>query len=178
MSQIFDENGKVIPVTLIEAGPVTITQLRTQEKDGYSAVQIGFEPKKNGGFKNLKEFRIEDENQFKAGDVIDVSSFVEADKVKISGVSKGHGFAGAMKRHNFSGAPASHGHKSVKRHVGSIGQRFPQRTLKGQRMPGHMGAASSTVKNLKVVKVDKEKNILLIKGAIPGIRGSLIEIQS
>lgn len=178
MSQIFDENGKVIPVTLIEAGPITVTQLRTEEKDGYTAVQVGFEPKKNGkGFKNLKEFRIKDEAQLKTGDVIDVSSFNENDKIRISGTSKGRGFAGGMKRHNFSGMPASHGHKHVQRHIGSIGQRFPQRTLKGQKMPGHMGDQKSTVKNLRVVKVDKEKNMLLIRGAIPGVKGSLVEIQ-
>lgn len=178
MSQIFDENGRVIPVTLVEAGPNTITQIRTQEKDGYSAVQVGFTPKKTGkGFKYLREFRIEDESQYKAGDVIDVSTFNEKDVVKVSGTSKGKGFAGVMKRHRFSGMPASHGHKHVKRHAGSIGQRFPQRTLKGMRMAGHMGAVSATVRGLTVAKVDKEKNMLLIKGAVPGIDGNIIEIR-
>ncbi len=178
MSQIFDENGRMIPVTLIEAGPVTVTQIRTNEKDGYSAVQIGFLPKKTGkGFRYLREFKIEVESKYKAGDVIDVSTFNEKDVVKISGGSKGKGFAGVMKRHRFSGMPASHGHKHVKRHGGSIGQRFPQRTLKGKKMPGHMGAVQATIRGLKVVKIDKDNNMLLIKGAVPGIDGTVIEVR-
>ena len=177
MSQIFNEDGKVVPVTLIEAGPITITQLKTKEKDGYSAIQVGFETKTKGGFKNLREFRIDKEDEYKEGDVIDVSSFNEKDKVAVSGVSRGHGFAGAMKRHNFKGMPASHGHKAVKRHVGSIGQRFPQRTLKGMRMAGHMGNANATIKNLTVAVVDKEKNMLLIRGAVPGVKGALLIVK-
>ena len=178
MSQIFDQNGKAIPVTLIEAGPMTVTQIRTQEKDGYTAVQVGFTPKKTGkGFKHLREFRVEDENQYKAGDVIDVSTFNEKDLVKVSGTSKGKGFAGVVKRHNFSGMPASHGHKHVQRHAGSIGQRFPQHTLKGMRMPGHMGAMRATTRGLTIVKIDKDKNMLLIKGAAPGVDGALVEIN-
>jgi len=178
MSQIFNENGRMIPVTLIEAGPLTITQIRTNEKDGYTAVQVGFQPKKTGKkFRYLREFRIEDENQFKAGDVIDVSVFNEKDTVKATATSKGKGFAGVVKRYNFKGAPASHGHKHVQRHAGSIGQRFPQRTLKGMRMAGHMGAVQSTVRGLKIAKVDKEKNMLLIRGAVPGIDGTVVEIR-
>jgi large subunit ribosomal protein L3 len=178
MSQIFDDNGRMIPVTLIEAGPMTVTQIRTNEKDGYSAVQVGYQTKKTGkGFKHLREFRIEDEGQYKTGDVIDVSVFSEKDLVRAIGTSKGKGFAGVMKRHNFSGMPASHGHKHVARHGGSIGQRFPQRTLKGMKMPGHMGAKQATVRGLTVVKIDKEKNMLLIRGAVPGIDGKVVEIR-
>lgn len=177
MSQIFEENGKVIPVTLIEAGPNTVTQIRTKEKDGYSALQVGFGPKKRGkGFRHSREFRI-DETECKVGDVLDASVFSENDSVKISGTSKGKGFAGVMKRHRFSGAPASHGHHHVRRTGGSIGQRFPQRTLKGVRMAGQMGAVKATVRNLTVMKVDREKNMLLVKGAVPGAEGSIVAIQ-
>lgn len=188
MSQLFNKNGNVVPITLIEAGPLIITQIRTKEKDGYQAVQVGFDSrarkitkplkghlKELGNFKYLKEFRISNCN-FQIGDKIDVSIFNEGDKVKVSGISKGKGFQGAIKRHGFHGMPSSHGHKHVERSPGSIGQRFPQHTLKGTKMAGHMGAKRVTVRNLEVVKIDKENNMLAIKGAVPGRRGALLEI--
>lgn len=189
MSQIFSEEGKVSPTTLIEAGPVVVVQVKTKEKDGYEAVQVGFDLKKKvnkplkghlknlGNFRHLREFRIDSE-KFKIGDRIDVSLFNEGDKVKVSGISKGKGFQGVVKRHGFAGMPASHGHKHHLRSPGSIGQRFPQRTLKGIRMAGRMGGKRITIKNLEVIKIDKENNILAIVGAVPGNMGSLLEISS
>lgn len=194
MTQIFQEDGIVTPVTLVQAGPVTVTQLKDQARDGYQAIQIGHDPKKKinkpkaghlkglGNFKRLKEIRIKaniakETESVKVGDSWDVSVFNVGDKVKVSGVSKGKGFQGAVKRHGFAGMPASHGHHHVLRHVGSIGQRFPQHTLKGMRMAGRMGGERVTTWGHKVVAVDKEKNILAIKGAIPGKRGTLLEIS-
>lgn len=194
MTQIFQENGVVIPVTLIQVGPVTVTQLKNQAIDGYEAIQIGHDLKKKvnkpkaghlkglGNFKRLKEIRIKpniakEAEGVKIGDSWDVSVFNVGDKVKVSGISKGKGFQGAVKRHGFAGMPASHGHHHVLRHVGSIGQRFPQHTLKGMRMAGRMGGERVTTWGHKVVAVDKEKNILAIKGAIPGRRGALLEIS-
>lgn len=175
-----------MPVTLVEAGPVTVTQVRTRENDGYQAVQIGYGNTKKANkpktghlkdlpsLKTLKEFKVEGE--FKRGDSFDVSAFSAGDIVKVSGTSKGRGFQGAVKRHGFHGMPASHGHHHVMRHVGSIGQRFPQHTLKGMRMAGRMGSVRKTVRGLKIVLVDKENNLLALKGAVPGRRGTLLEI--
>jgi large subunit ribosomal protein L3 len=186
MSQIFDEKGNVIPVTLIEAGPCYITQIKTKEKDKYEAIQIGFEklekrvkkPKKKKPYRYLREFRGDiDVSKIKQGDKIDVSVFKEGDKVKISSVSKGKGFAGAVKRWGFHGRPASHGTKHEERTIGSVGASFPERVIKGKKMPGRMGAERITVKNLKVVKIDPKNNLLAIKGAIPGRRGILLEIR-
>ena len=183
MSQIFAEDGTVIPVTLIEAGPCQVLQLKTKEKDGYTAVQVGFEPivskrkkkKEVKGFKHLREFR--NGEGIKIGDKIDVSVFEEGDKVKISGISKGKGFQGGVKRWGFSGRGASHGVKHEARTLGSTGSAFPQRVIKGRKMPGRTGYERVTIKNLKVVKVDKENNVLAVKGAIPGRRGTLLEIR-
>lgn len=197
MSQIFDEKGKAMPVTLIEAGPCQVTQVKTERKDSYPpstlqgpttrpkivSVQIGFVKKtkkikkteKGKEFKYLREFKNGD---YKAGDKIDVSVFEEGDKVKISGISKGKGFAGAVKRWGFSGRGASHGVKHEARTLGSVGTSFPERVIKGRKMPGRMGTGRVTVKNLKVVKVDKENNLLAVKGAVPGAKGTLLEIQS
>lgn len=194
MTQIFQEDGIVTPVTLVQAGPVMVTQLKNQARDGYQAIQIGHDSKKKinkpkaghlkglGNFKRLKEIRIKaniakETEGVKVGDSWDVSVFNVGDKVKVSGISKGKGFQGAVKRHGFAGMPASHGHHHVLRHVGSIGQRFPQHTLKGMRMAGRMGGERVTTWGHKVVAVDKEKNILAIKGAIPGKRGTLLEIS-
>lgn len=168
MSQVFDENGKVAPVTVVLAEPMKVAQVKTPEKDGYPAAQFD-----SGGKK--KEDR--GEADLKVGDNVDISVFSAGDKVKVSGVSKGKGFQGAMKRHGFHGMPASHGHKHVKRHVGSIGQRFPQHTLKGMRMAGRMGGERVSVRGLSIVSVDKENNLLAIKGAVPGRRGALLEIR-
>lgn len=190
MTRIFQEDGTVIPVTLVEAGPIVVTQVKTTEKDGYEAIQVGYGSKKHntkplvGHLKDhpklakLKEFKAESAEGMTRGALFDVSIFTEGDIVKVSGLSKGKGFQGAVKRHGFHGMPASHGAHHVLRHVGSIGQRFPQHTLKGMRMAGHMGNVRISTRGLTIVKIDKEHNILAIKGAVPGRRGSLLEIIS
>ncbi len=187
MTQIWKEN-KVIPVTLIEAGPCFVTQIKTKEKDGYQAVQLGFEKiekekkikksQKNKPFRYLREFRLDNVEEFKVGDVIDVSRFEPGEKVKVSGISKGKGFQGVVKRWGFSGRNATHGVKHEERKPGSIGSAFPQRVIKGKKMPGRMGNERVTIKNLEIVDIDKEKNLLVIKGGIPGKRGGLVEIQT
>jgi len=193
MSQILDEKGNVFPVTLIEAGPCQVSQIKTKEKDGYQAIQVGFIPKrkrikkteKGKEFKYVREFRIvkEDKSSFppssaKADSVIDASIFKEGDVVKVSGISKGKGFAGAVKRWGFKGRlSASHGTKHELRTLGSVGSSIPERVVKGKKMPGRMGFERVTIKNLKVVKIDKENNILAVKGAVPGRRGTLLEIR-
>lgn len=184
MSQVFDEKGMVVPVTLIEAGPCAILQVKTEKTDGYESVQMGFEKKtknvkktdKGKEYKHLREFRVEAKD-YKVGDKIDVSTFKEGDIVKIAGVSKGKGFQGAVKRWGFHGKNASHGTKHEERTLGSVGSAYPQRVLKGKKMPGRMGAERVTVKNLKIVKVDPKKNLLFVKGAIPGRRGTLLEVR-
>jgi len=189
MSQVFDEENNAIPVTVIEAGPCFVTQIKTKEKDGYKAVQIGLEPlkeqkvkkpQKNKPFKWIREFRIngKDDLTLKNGDKIDLSIFSPGEKVIISGISKGKGFQGVVKRHHFKGGPASHGHRHVLRRPGSIGTSFPERVPKGRRMPGHTGMERVTVKNLKIIAIDKENNLLAIKGAVPGYRGQILEIKS
>ncbi len=194
MSQIFDEKGNVIPVTLIEAGPCIVTQIKTKEKDGYSAVQIGFGEAKKvskalaghlkglGKLLFLREFRNEkpeiDGRELKRGDKIEVSIFKEGDLVRVSGLSKGKGFAGVVKRWHFAGRPATHGTKHELRAPGSIGTSFPERVPKGRKMAGRKGYVRVTIRNLKVVKVDPENHILAIKGAIPGPKGGLVEIRS
>ncbi len=199
MAQVFDEKGNVIPVTLIEAGPCIVTQIKTQElrsvakndlqnkKDGYKAVQIGLQElkekkvkktQKQKPFRYLREFRGDiDISKYKEGDKIDVSIFQEGDTVKAAGLSKGKGFAGVVKRWGFHGRPATHGTKHELRTPGSIGSAFPERVIKGKKMAGRMGYERITVKNLKIVKVDKENNLLVIKGALPGRRGTLLEIR-
>ena len=185
MSQIFDEKGKVIPITLIETGPCYITQIRTKEKDDYEAIQIGFKklkakkvkkPQKEKPFRYLREFK-DDVSKYKVGQEIDVSFFQEGEKVSVSGFSKGKGFAGVVKRWHFAGGPGSHGLKHELRTPGSVGSRWPQRVLKGKKMPGRMGYKRVTIKNLEIVKIDKEKNLMAVKGAIPGRRGTLLEIR-
>jgi large subunit ribosomal protein L3 len=186
MTQIYDKNGNVTPVTVIEAGPCFVTQIKTKEKDGYTAIQIGCsalkaekvtKTRKGKEYKFLKEF-IGDMAEYKIGDKIDVAKFVEGEKVKISGISKGRGFQGVVKRHGFKGAPASHGHPHDLRKPGSIGCSFPERVIKGMRMAGHMGVARNTVKNLKIMVVDTENNLLAVSGAVPGPNNGLIEIQT
>lgn len=201
MSQIFDERGKVIPVTILEAGPVKIIQIKTKEKDGYAAIQIGFGKKKNiskplkghfkkagripGDFRWIKEFRSNKESiesniieGYKVGDAIKVDIFETGDKVKIIGKSRGKGFQGVVKRHGFHGKDATHGVKHAHRQPGSIGATTPQRVIKGKKMAGRTGGENITIKKVKVIKVDSEKNLLYLKGAIPGKRGTLIEILS
>lgn len=188
MSQIFDEKGDVIPVTLVEAGPCRVLQVKTKDKDSYEAIQIGFEqlkPKKitkskqTKPFRYLKEIRIskKEADEIKQGDEIDVSVFEEGDKISVSGISKGKGFAGAVKRWGFAGQTATHGTKHEQRTVGSVGSAFPQRVIKGRKMPGRMGCDRVTVKNLKVAKIDKENNLIALDGAVPGRKGTLLEIK-
>lgn len=186
MSQVFDEKRKVIPVTLIEAGPCFVTQIKG-DKDKYKAVQIGFEKlkdkkitksKKNKEYKHLREFKDIDTSKYKTGDEINVSVFEEGDKIRVSGMSKGKGFQGIIKRHGFKRKPASHGTKHHERAMGSVGPSFPQRVIKGRKMPGRMGYDRITVKNLKVIKIDKKNNLIAVKGAVPGRRGTLLEIRA
>jgi large subunit ribosomal protein L3 len=192
MSQVFDDNGRVQPVTWLEAGPMFVTQQKTQEKDGYIAVQVGFGTKKEKGVKkpqrkfgNYSFFREFRPLQYPTpnltlpdiGDKIDATSFIEGDMVRISGLTKGKGFQGAVKRHGFKGGSRTHGQKHSEREVGSIGSTWPQRVIKGKRMPGHMGTNRITIKNLKIIKILPEKNLMAISGAIPGPRGGLVEIR-
>jgi len=194
MTQIFDKEGNAIPVTLVEAGPCFVTQVKNQEKDGYEAVQISFGEKKEkktnkaqqghikkAGLKFFPEYTREfvvESSELKVGDEIKPDIFKEGDILKVSGISKGKGFAGVVKRHGFGGGPASHGQKHSLRAPGSIGATFPERVPKGRRMAGRLGGERATVENLKIVKIDEENNIIVIKGAIPGSRGALIEITS
>ncbi len=173
MTQIFNEERKVIPVTLIEAGPCLVTQIKTKEKDKYEAVQVGF-LKKGKKFRHLRE--ASDGNDLKPGDEINVSVFQEGDKVKIAGTSKGKGFQGGVKRWGFHGRKATHGVKHEERTIGSVGMTGPQRVMKGKKMPGRTGADRVTVKNLTIVKVDPENNLIAVKGAVPGPKGMLLEI--
>ena len=236
MSQVFDEKGKRIPVTLVEAGPCVVTQIKTKEKDGYQAIQLGFKkiekekkikkPMRKYPFRWLREFKGEEsklssspvasapegeedksfsfptellrsksegkkenevlfafatareDGEYKVGDQIDVSVFQEGKKVKVSGISKGKGFQGAVKRWGFKGrASATHGTKHEHRTLGSIGSSFPEKVIKGKKMPGRMGSERTTVKNLEIVKIDKENNLLAVKGAVPGVNGTLLEIR-
>ena len=179
MSQIFDENGKIIPVTLVEAGPCFVTEIKDL------AVQIGFEklrdkkvkmPQKDRPYRYLKEQRTMNSEQFKTGMKITLKGFKEGDKVVVSGITKGKGFQGGVKRHGFHGRNATHGTKHEERTIGSIGSRFPQRVIKGRKMPGRMGSDRVSVKGLKIIKIDLKHNILAVKGAIPGHRGTLLEI--
>ncbi len=184
MSQIF-KNNKVIPITLIEAGPCFVTQLKGKEKDGFEAVQIGFEklkakkvkkPQKDKPYRHLREFKGKI-GDYKVGGKIDVSVFKEGDEIKVAGISKGKGFQGAVKRWGFSGRGSSHGVKHEHRTLGSVGSTDAARVFKGKKMPGRMGSERITVKNLEVIKADQENNILAVKGAVPGRRGTLLEIM-
>ena len=193
MTQIFDESGKVIPVTVVEAGPCVVVQKKTVENDGYAAVQIGFgevKPKNvnkpmKGHFdkaevaakKTLKEFRLEGCDSMNVGDIIKADTFAVGDSVDVSGTSKGKGFAGAIKRHNQHRLKETHGTGPVHREAGSMGAcSSPSRIYKGKGMPGHMGAEKVTVQNLEVVKIDTENNLIAVKGAIPGSKGSIVTI--
>ena len=193
MTEYFSPEGAVIPVTILSAGPVTVTRIFEKSKDGYNSVQVGFGTQKKeriskgragamkGGFyKTLKEFRLKpsDTVKVKEGDKIDVSVFAPGDKLQVSSISKGKGFQGVVKRHGFHGGPRTHGQKHSEREAGSIGGGLRTHVPKGMRMAGRMGSDRITQKNLKVVSVDKENNIILVKGAIPGKRGSLVEIVS
>ncbi len=192
MTQIFDENGKVIPVTVVEAGPCVVVQVKTVENDGYAAVQLGYGDKKatrvnkpmkghfdkaNAGYKRtLKEFKLDDCN-LEAGSLVKADAFAVGDIVDVSGTSKGKGFQGAIKRHNQHRLKETHGSGPVHRQAGSMGAcSSPSRIFKGKGMAGHMGAEKVTVQNLEIVKVDAENNLIAIKGAIPGPKGGIVTI--
>ena len=198
MTQVFDENGTVYPVTLVSAGPVMVTSVKSKEKDGYEAVQLGYGKKslnkavkpvrghlgknlkeKATGFNVLKEWRPKDKAaSLSVGDVVNLDSFAEGEKVTVSSISKGKGFQSVIKRHGFHGGPRSHGQKHSERAPGSIGAGGRQGVIKGMRMAGRMGSDRITVRNLKIIQIDKDNNLLAIKGAIPGRRGTLVEIYS
>lgn len=194
MTRIFGSHGKVIPVTLIQAGPCHILQVKTKEKDGYNAVKLGFGSnvkEKNlakpyvGIFKKnnlpvckwIREFRLNSVEGYKTGDVINVDIFKEGDYVDVCGTMKGKGFAGVVKRHNFGGGPRTHGQSDRLRAVGSIGAQGPQRVVKGKRMPGHMGDVTRTIMRLLVAKVVPEKQVLMVNGSVPGVNNNLVMIN-
>lgn len=194
MTQIFDENGVAVPVTIVEAGPCYVTQKKTKDRDGYNAIQVGFgdvlEKKLNKpmaghlkragapALKYLREFHVADPESYEEGQKIDVSVFSVGDKVDVTGVSKGKGFAGVVKRHNFSGGPKTHGQSDRWRAPGSVGAgSTPGRIFKGVRMAGRMGNNQVTVQNVRVALVDSDKNLIAIRGAVPGGKNGLIIIR-
>jgi large subunit ribosomal protein L3 len=193
MTQVFDENNHLLPVTVLEAGPCPVTQVKTVENDGYDAVQIGYGPQKESRLSKaqlghlgkagvdavrvLQEFRLSDGESFGIGETLTVEKFQPGEKVDVIGVSKGQGFQGVMKRHGFGGGPASHGSMTHRR-GGSFGFcQDPGHVIKGKKMPGHMGNRRRTVQNLRVVKVDADKNLILVKGSLPGPNGSLVTVR-
>ncbi|KKO83867.1 50S ribosomal protein L3 [Corynebacterium otitidis] len=195
MTQVFDDQNRVVPVTVIEAGPCVVTQIRTEETDGYNAVQIAYgeiDPRKvnkpqAGHFKkagvtprrHVAELRVDDVSGYELGQDITVDIFDGVEFVDVTGTSKGHGYAGGMKRHGFAGQGAAHGNQAAHRRVGSIGQAStPGRVLKGKRMAGRMGQDKVTTQNLKVQKIDSDANLLLIKGAIPGAKGGIVTVKT
>ena len=189
MTQIFTEEG-VVPVTVIKTSPNIVTQIKTVDKDGYSAIQVGFGSKKDkniskpirghikelGNFAHLKEIKTSQE--FNIGDVLEITNFIEGDKVTVSAISKGKGFQGVVKRHGFKGGRRTHGQKHSEREPGSIGVGGIQRVQKGTRMAGRMGTDRITVKNLKIARIEAESNMIYVKGAIPGRKGTLVEIKA
>jgi len=194
MTQVFNDAGRLIPVTVVEAGPCMVVQIKTEEKEGYTAVQLGFGEKKEkrtnkplqGHFakagvkplRYLREFRItpEEADQYKVGETVDVSLFKEGELVDVTGQAKGKGFAGAIKRHNFHRGPMAHG-SMYHRRPGSLGATGVGRVFKGRKLPGRMGGQRVTVQGLEIIKVDPERNLLLIKGAIPGRNGALVQVK-
>ena len=194
MTQIFDETGKVIPVTVIEAGPCTVVQKKTAEKEGYASVQLGFSEVKENDLnkpelghlkkagvapvKYLKEFRLEDTTSINVGDILKADVFAAGDKVDVTGISRGKGFAGVVKRHGAHIQKKSHGGGPVHRHAGSMGPIDPAHIFKGKIGAGHMGVDQVTVENLDVVKVDAEMNLIAVKGAIPGPKGGIVYIKN
>lgn len=195
MTQVFDENGNVVPVTVIEAGPCAVVQKKTEQNDGYNAVQFGFQDLKphkvnkpmKGHFakadvapkRTLREFRFDDIDALNVGDIIKADTFENGDIVDVRGTSKGKGFAGTVKRYNNAKLKETHGTGPVHRHAGSMGAcSSPSRIFKGKKMPGHMGAQTVTVQNLSIVKIDVENNLIAIKGAIPGPKGGLVTVMN
>jgi len=190
MTQIYRDSGEAEAVTAVEAGPCTVIQVKTAAKEGYNAVQLGFGEAKRlkspqrghlkelGQFRYLREFRVDDAEAVEVGDRVDVSLFKEGDLVDVTGVSKGKGFAGVVKRHHFAGGPKTHGQSDRHRHAGSIGATTsPGRVFKGMRMAGRMGGERVTVRHLEVFKADPERNLLLVKGALPGSKNGLLLIR-
>lgn len=194
MTQVFDEAGRAVAVTVVDAGPCTVVEIRTPEKNGYSAVQLGLgevkpshvtKPQKGYFDKQevapkrwLREFRVDNTADYQVGQEITVSLFQGGEIIDVTGISKGKGTAGVMKRHGFGGTPFSHGHSVTHRHPGSIGcSSFPGRVMKGRRMAGHMGSEKVTTKNLKVFAVDATNNLLLIEGPVPGAKDSLVVVK-
>ena len=195
MTQIFDNNGLVVPVTAIEAGPCFVSQIKTMQNDGYQAVQLAFDNVREqllnkpmlgqlkkaeiSSMRYLREFKLDDAENYKLGDKITCDVFAEGDIVDVTGTSKGHGFSGTIAKWNFHRHRMTHGNGPVHRHVGSIGANtFPAKVFKGKKMAGRWGNEKVTVQNLKVVKVDAERNLILVKGAIPGNKGSLVSVKS
>ncbi len=192
MTQVFREDGTVVPVTRVQAGPCVVTQVKKEGKDTAKSVQVGLGEQKSfrltrairGHLKDLspvrhmREFRVDDTHGLYRGDVLTVKTFEIGEKVQVTGTSKGRGFQGVVKRHGFHGSPATHGHKDQLRMPGSIGAGGVQRVFKGKRMGGHMGDARVTVKNLEIVSIDADNNELLIKGAVPGARGGILMIYT
>ena len=192
MTQIFTEEGIVVPVTVVEAGPNVVTQVKTVEKDGYNAIQVGFEDAKEKSLnkpqkghlaaanvlkKHLKEFRVDAVEEFTGGQEIKADLFAAGEKIDVTGTSKGKGFQGPIKRHGQSRGPESHGSRYHRR-PGSMGAcSFPGRVFKNKKLAGHMGSVKVTVQNLEVVRVDADKNLILVKGAIPGPKGSMVTIK-
>ena len=183
MTQLFDESGRVVPVTVIEAGPCTVVQKKTVESDGYQAVQLGYgevSAKKvnKAPKKTLREFRLADISAMNVGDILKADVFAAGDKIDVVGVSKGKGYQGTIKRWNGHRLRESHGTGPVARHAGSMGScSTPSRVFKGKKLPGHMGAERVTVQNLTVVKVDVENNLIAVKGAVPGPKGAVVTIH-
>ena len=194
MTQIFDEEGKVIPVTVIEAGPCVVAQVKSVETDGYNAIQLGFgevkESKVNrpekGHFakaniaakKHLREVRVDEVESYKVGDEIKADTFEKGDKIDVQGTSKGKGFQGVIKRHGQSRGPMGHG-SMYHRRPGSMGPTStPGRVFKGKKLPGHMGVQTITIQNLDVVAVDMDKNVILVKGSVPGVKGAILKIKT
>jgi large subunit ribosomal protein L3 len=187
MTQIFTEDGESIPATLVKVLPATVTQVKSDEKDGYKAIQIGFGEKKEkniskpqkglGNFEGIKEIRLDEGSELKVGDKITLEGFEDGDSIETTSISKGKGFQGVVKRYGFKGGRRTHGQKHSEREPGSIGATGPQRVFKGTRMGGRMGTDRVTQRGISIAKVDKENNLVYVKGAIPGRRGTLVEIK-
>jgi large subunit ribosomal protein L3 len=192
MTQIFDETGQAVPVTVLKVGPCVVTQLRTRERDGYEAVQLGYEESKRlnspdrghqkaagSSMRHLREVKASDISGYEIGQVVDCTLFSAGDRVDVTGTSKGKGFAGVVKRHGFAGGPKTHGQSDRHRAPGSIGSSAtPGRVFKGMRMAGRMGGERTTVQNLTVERVDPEKNLILVRGSVPGANQSLVIVRS
>ena len=193
MTQIFTEHGEVIPVTVVEAGPVVVTQIKTTENDGYTAIQVGFQDAKEKSLnkpqkghlaaantlkKHLKEFRVDSVEEYTVGQEIKADLFAAGELIDVTGISKGKGFQGPIKRHGQSRGPETHGSRYHRR-PGSMGPTStPGRVFKGKRLPGHMGRVTVTIQNLDVVRVDLDKNVILVKGSVPGAKGAILKVKS